>query len=53
MIDTIICGDALETLKTLPDNYVDLVVTDIPYKIKVSQSAGAFGVKSECIIKKS
>ncbi len=43
--DKIICGDALETLKTLPDNYVDLVVTDIPYKIKVSQSSGAFGIK--------
>ena len=52
MIDTIICGDALETLKTLPDNYVDLVVTDIPYKIKVSQSAGAFGVKKRMHYKK-
>ena len=47
MIDTIINGDALETLKALPDNYIDLVVTDIPYKIKVKQSAGAFGVKKK------
>ena len=44
MIDTIIHGDALETLKSMPDNYVDLVVTDIPYKIQVKQSTGAFGV---------
>lgn len=45
--DLIIKGDALQTLKTIPNNYVDLVVTDIPYKIKVSHSAGAFGVKKK------
>lgn len=45
--DIIICGDALQTLKTIPDNCIDLVVTDIPYKIKVSHSAGAFGVKKK------
>ena len=52
MIDTIIHGDALETLKSMPDNYVDLVVTDIPYKINVSQSAGAFGIKKRMHYKK-
>lgn len=45
--DLIIKGDALQTLKTIPDNCIDLVVTDIPYKIKVSHSAGAFGVKKK------
>lgn len=45
--DIITCGDALQTLKTIPNNYIDLVVTDIPYKIKVSHSAGAFGVKKK------
>jgi len=50
--DLIIQGDALQTLKTIPNNYVDLVVTDIPYKIKVSHSAGAFGVKKKMHYKK-
>lgn len=50
--DKIICGDALETLKALSDNYVDLVVTDIPYKINVSQSSGAFGIKKRMHYKK-
>lgn len=45
MENKIICADALEALKTLHDNSVDLVVTDIPYKINVGHSAGAFGVK--------
>lgn len=45
--DLIIKGDALHTLKSIPDNCIDLVVTDIPYKIKVSHSAGAFGVKKK------
>lgn len=52
MLDTIIHGNALETLKSLPDNYIDLVVTDIPYKIQVKQSAGAFGVKKRMYYKK-
>ncbi|MEM9764278.1 MAG: DNA methyltransferase [Pseudomonadota bacterium] len=29
--NTIICGDAAATLKTLPENSVDLIVTDPPY----------------------
>lgn len=31
IINTIICGDAVEVLKTLPDESVDLVVTSPPY----------------------
>ena len=45
MENKIICGDALETLKTLPNNSIDLVVTDVPYKINIGHSAGVFGVK--------
>ena len=30
-IDTIICGDALDVLKTLPSNSIDMVVTSPPY----------------------
>ena len=32
--DKIICGDALEILKQLPENSIDAVVTDPPYGLK-------------------
>jgi len=32
-LNTIICGDCLEVLRTLPDKCVDLVLTDQPYGI--------------------
>lgn len=31
ILDTIICGDAVEILRTFPDNSIDLVVTSPPY----------------------
>lgn len=31
MIDTIIQGDALSVLKTLPDNFIDTIITSCPY----------------------
>ena len=31
MVNTIICGDAVEVLRKLPDESVDLVVTSPPY----------------------
>jgi len=36
-INQIICGDCLEVMKGIPDNSVDLVVTDPPYKIVVNK----------------
>ena len=39
-IDKIICGDVLETLKQLPDESVDLVVTSPPYNLKNSTGNG-------------
>ena len=34
-LDTIVCGDCVDWLKTLPDNSVDLIATDPPYfKVK-------------------
>lgn len=33
--DRLICGDCLEVMPTLPDNSVDLVLTDPPYNIGV------------------
>lgn len=35
MLDTVICGDCLEVMKDMPDNCVDLVLTDFPYGIGV------------------
>jgi len=32
-INKIICGDCLEVMKEMPDNSVDLVLTDLPYGI--------------------
>jgi len=33
MIDTIICGDCLEVMPTIPDNSVDMVLADLPYGV--------------------
>lgn len=32
-LDTIVCGDCLDVMKNLPDDCVDLVVTDPPYEV--------------------
>ena len=37
-INQIIQGDCLEFMKTLPDNCIDLVLTDPPYGIKISSN---------------
>ncbi len=43
MLDTIICGDCLEVMKDMPDNCVDLVLTDPPYGIGVAKSGSVGG----------
>mgnify|MGYP001571596398 CR=1 FL=1 len=30
-INKIICGDCIEEMKKLPDNFVDAIITDPPY----------------------
>ena len=40
-------GDALELLKKIPNNSVDLVYIDPPYEQKVSHGSGAFGVEKK------
>ena len=40
IIDQIICGDILETIRTFPDKCVDLVVTSPPYNLKNSTGNG-------------
>ena len=37
------CGDCLEILKEIPDNSIDLIVTDPPYKVTARGSAGNSG----------
>ena len=39
-IDKIVCGDAVEVLKQLPDESIDLVVTSPPYNLKNSTGNG-------------
>jgi site-specific DNA-methyltransferase (adenine-specific) len=52
-VNRIICGDALSVLKTLPDNSVDLILTDPPYGINIgkmakSKSRGQIGFADQC-----
>ncbi|HTR18771.1 MAG TPA: site-specific DNA-methyltransferase [Candidatus Paceibacterota bacterium] len=39
-VDQIVCGDALEVLRQIPDGSVDLVVTSPPYNLKNSTGNG-------------
>jgi site-specific DNA-methyltransferase (adenine-specific) len=39
-LDSIICGDAFQALSTLPDEFVDLIVTSPPYADKRKNSYG-------------
>lgn len=40
ILNTIICGDALEEMKKIPDSSIDLVVTSPPYNLKNSTGNG-------------
>jgi DNA modification methylase len=40
-------GDAYELIKQVPDNSVDLVVTDPPYEIVAGGGGGAFGAEKQ------
>jgi DNA modification methylase len=37
ILDTVICGDALEVLRDFPDKSIDLILTDPPYGIKYAE----------------
>jgi site-specific DNA-methyltransferase (adenine-specific) len=39
-INKIICGDAVETLKLIPDNSIDLAITSPPYNLRNSTGNG-------------
>ena len=47
-IDKVICGDCLEVMKEIPDNCVDLVVTDPPYGINLPQKSKNYGEATYC-----
>lgn len=40
VLNSIICGDAIEEMRKLPDNSIDLVVTSPPYNLKNSTGNG-------------
>ena len=40
LLNTIICGDAIEVMRQMPDESVDLVVTSPPYNLKNSTGNG-------------
>ncbi len=42
-LNKIYCMDCLEGLKKLPDNSIDLVITDPPYGINADKGVGGFG----------
>lgn len=44
-INKIICGDCLEVMKEMPDNSVDLVLTDPPYGIGIAKTGKVGGGK--------
>ena len=39
-VNTIICGDAVQEMKKMPDKSIDLVVTSPPYNLKNSTGNG-------------
>ena len=51
-IDKIICGDALDLINSLPDESIDLVVTDPPYDLDVHRGSGVGGRSAVKIYKK-
>lgn len=42
-IDYISCGDCLKLMKNVPDESIDLIVTDPPYKVTSRGNAGTMG----------
>ena len=45
-INTITCGECLDVMHVMPDNYVDVVLTDLPYGINEHGGKYRFGPQS-------
>lgn len=44
-LNKIYCGDAYELIKEIPDNSIDLIITDPPYQMDEHGGGGCFGNK--------
>ena len=53
MINTIQLGDCYELIKKIPDNSIDLILTDPPYGINMDKGAGGYGCKKQLVKKYS
>ena len=42
MLNTITLGDSYELIKNIPDNSIDLIVTDTTYEFTTGGGAGCF-----------
>lgn len=51
MINKIILGDCNDYLKLIPDNSIDLVLTDPPYGIGADKGAGGYGISPKNTLK--
>ena len=49
-IDEIYCGDALELMKDIPDETIDLIVTDPPFAIDFKAKRGNYNRTQERVI---
>ena len=41
-LNTVICGNAYELIKNIPDKSIDLIYVDLPYQFVSSGEGGAF-----------
>lgn len=51
MLNTITLGDSYELIKNIPDNSIDLIVTDPPYEYTTVEEQDVLELRIEVIIK--
>ena len=45
-LNTVICGNAYELIKNIPDKSIDLIYVDLPYQFASGGGGGAFGIRN-------
>lgn len=45
-LNTVICGNAYELIKNIPDKSIDLIYVDLPYQFASAGDGGAFGIRN-------
>lgn len=45
-LNTVICGNAYELIKNIPDKSIDLIYVDLPYQFASAGGGGAFGIRN-------